>query len=75
MSASDNESDVISSGHVSDSAAGDVDSFTQPHWDGAMHHFGDTDVGSLIAVGPPSLVLCRQCADSILLVLTRTPRS
>jgi hypothetical protein len=62
MSASDNESDV-SSNSQSDVAAGTEDAFTQPHWDGAIHHFGDAGVGTLIAVGPLSLLQCRQCAD------------
>jgi hypothetical protein len=54
MSTSDNESD----GHVSDFITDDLVGLgTQPTWDNVLHHFGETDAGTLITVGSSPLVL------------------
>ena len=56
MSPSDIDSNVSSDGHVSDTdndlILGIDDGYTQPYWDGVVHHFTDAPKEDLINVGP-----------------------
>jgi hypothetical protein len=59
MSPSDVDSDVSSNGHVSDNLISGIDDgYTQPYWDGVVHHFTDTPKEDLIEVCPRSPDIC-----------------